>query len=210
MLGKLTSRPDRRRSACVFIAVNQRERCKTRLAQALVPSSRLQLVRSMLAAVLWAAGSASTVRQIIVVSPERDTVPLDVPVLVDTGESLNDALMQAHKVLREFGGREVVILPADLPTITPDEIDALVHAARSGGCAIASDEARVGTNALSLISAQPFCFHFGPDSLRLHMHEANRAGLNPRVLRLPGLEFDVDSPPDLNRLERQWLARRQA
>jgi hypothetical protein len=31
------------------------------------------------------------------------------------------------------------------------------------------------------------------------------------MVRLPGLEFDVDSPADLDRLDRQqWLARRQA
>jgi hypothetical protein len=35
--------------------------------------------------------------------------------------------------------------------------------------------------------------------------------LSPQVIRLPGLEFDVDSPADLARLdERQWLARLQA
>jgi 2-phospho-L-lactate guanylyltransferase len=210
MSGEWRSRLGKRHSACALIAVKQREHCKTRLARTLAPSSHLQLVRSMLTAVLSAAGSASTVRRVMVVSPERDTVPLRVPVLVDTGESLNDALMQAYKVLRERGEREIVILPADLPTITPDEIDALVRAARSGGCAMASDEARVGTNALSLVSERPFCFKFGPDSLRLHLQEADRAGLNARVVSLPGLEFDVDSPADLNRLERQWLARRRA
>ena len=146
-------------------------------------------------------------RQIIVVSPERDTVPAEIPVLADTGESLNGALMQAHQVLREFGCREVVILPADLPTITAAEIDALVRAGRRGGFAIAPDAAGVGTNALCLVSAQPFRFQFGPDSQRLHLQEAERTGLRPQVVRLPGLEFDVDSPADLHRLDAAAMAR---
>jgi len=55
---------------------------------------------------------------------------------------------------------------------------------------------------------QPYRFQFGPDSRRLHLEEATRVGLSPQVLHLAGLEFDVDSPADLERLDRQpWLAR---
>jgi len=91
------------------------------------------------------------------------------------------------------------------------EIDALVHAGRSGGFAIAPDAAGVGTNALCLVSAHPFRFQFGSGSQRLHLQEAEHAGLKAQVVRLPGLAFDVDSPADLNQLDRQqWLARLQA
>src|SRR6202166_3569212 len=211
MLGDLTHRLDQRRGVCALIAIKQRVHCKTRLAGALAPQARVQLVRSMLAAVLSAAGGARTVRHIIVVSPERDTVPAEIPVLADSGECLNSALTQAHRVLREFGCREVVMLPADLPTITAAEIDALVRAGRRGGFAIAPDAAVVGTNALCRVSAHPFRFQFGSDSQRLHLEEAERTRLSPQVVRLPGLEFDVDSPADLNRvLGQRWLARLQA
>jgi 2-phospho-L-lactate guanylyltransferase len=211
VLGDLTRRLDQRRGACALIAIKARVLCKTRLSGSLAPSARIQLVRSMLAAVLSAAAGAQTVRQVIVVSPERDAVPAEIPVLADTGECLNGALTQAHRVLHEFGCREVVILPADLPNITAAEIDGLVHAGRGGGFAIAPDAAGVGTNALCLVSAHPFHFQFGPGSQRLHLQEAKRTGLSPQVVRLPGLAFDVDSPTDLNQLDQQqWLARLQA
>lgn len=212
MLGDLTHRLDQRRGACALIAIKERLHCKTRLAGALAAPARVELVRSMLAAVLSAAGGARTVRHIIVVSPERDSVPAEIPVLADSGECLNSALTQAHRVLREFGCREVVMLPADLPTITAAEIDALVRAGRRGGFAIAPDAAGVGTNALCLVSAHPFRFQFGLGSQRLHLEEAQRTGLSPQVVRRPGLEFDVDSPADLDRLrgQQKWLARLQA
>jgi 2-phospho-L-lactate guanylyltransferase len=210
-LGQLTRRPFQQRGACALIAIKQRVRCKTRLSETLTSTARLQLVRSMLAAVLSAAGAARTVRQIVVVSPERDTVPADVPVIVDTGEDLNSALTEAHRVLLEFGWREVVILPADLPTITAADIDGLTRAGRIGGFAIAPDTAGSGTNALCLVSAQAFRFQFGLGSQRLHLREAERMGLSPEVVRLPGLQFDVDSPADLSRLDGQpWLSRRRA
>jgi 2-phospho-L-lactate/phosphoenolpyruvate guanylyltransferase len=211
MLGDLSHRPDQRRGACALIAIKERLRCKTRLSEALPLVARIELVRSMLAAVLSAARGAQTVRQILVISPERDSVPAEIPVLADTGECLNGALTQAHIMLRGFGCREVVILPADLPRITAAEIDGLVRAGRAGGFAIAPDTAGVGTNALCVVSPRPFRFQFGPQSKLLHLQEAQRLGLSPQVVRLPGLEFDVDSPTDLNLLDRQrWLARLQA
>jgi 2-phospho-L-lactate/phosphoenolpyruvate guanylyltransferase len=209
--GDLTRALDRRRGACALVAIKERERCKTRLAESLTESARVELVRSMLAAVLAAAGNAQTVHQTIVVSPERDHIPAEIPVLADTGESLNSALMQACGMLRELGCREVVVLPADLPRITAAEIDALVRAGRANGFAIAPDAAGTGTNALCLVSTQPFHFQFGPDSCRLHLQEAQRMGLTPQVIRLPGLAFDVDAPTDLELLgEQQWLTRLRA
>lgn len=209
VLGDLTRRAGRRRGACALIAIKERVRCKTRLAEVLTPPARIELVRSMLNAVLAAAGNAQAVHQVIVISPERDTVPAEVPVLADTGESLNSALVNAHALLREFGCGEVVILPADLPKITGAEIDELVRAGRAGGFAIAPDAAGAGTNALCLVSSKPFHFQFGPDSRRLHVSEAGRLGLSAQEVRLPGLELDVDAPADLNLLdERQWLTHR--
>ena len=198
-------------SVCVLIAVKERARSKTRLAEALSPQARIELVKSMLSSVLSAARKARTVNQVIVISPERDCIPADIPVLADTGESLNSALMQAHAVVRELGCREVVVLPADLPRISGAEIDALVRAGRAGGFAIAPDAAGVGTNALCLTSPAPFRFQFGLDSRRLHVQEAQRMGLSPQLVRLPGLEFDVDSPADLDLLDEEpWLTRLRA
>jgi 2-phospho-L-lactate guanylyltransferase len=207
VLGDLT----RRRGACALIAIKERARCKTRLADVLRPPERIDLVRSMLTEVLAAAGNAQTVHQVIVISPERDTVPAEIPVLADTGESLNTALMQAHTLVREFGCHEIVVLPADLPLITSAEIDELVRAGHASGFAMATDAAGVGTNALCLMSTQPFRFQFGPDSRRLHLQEAQRLGLSPQVVHLPGLEFDVDSSTDLDLLDGQkWLTRLRA
>src|ERR1700678_9281 len=145
MLGRLIRLPFQQRGACALIAIKQRARCKTRLAETLAPAARLQLVRSMLAAVISAADAAPAVRQIVVVSPERDTVPANVPVIVDTGEDLNGALTEAHRMLLEFGYQEVLILPADLPTITAADVDRLTHAGRIGRLLIAPDTAGAGT-----------------------------------------------------------------
>jgi 2-phospho-L-lactate guanylyltransferase len=196
---------------CALVAINTRAQCKSRLAGVLAPSARVQLVRTMLDAVLAAARAAQTLRQILVVSPERDCVPADIPVLADAGGGLNGALSAAQLALHEFGCHELVVLPADLPLITAADIDELVRAGRPGGFAIAPDAAGVGTNALYLNCPQPFRFRFGPDSARLHLEQAHAMGLRPQLVQLAGLEFDVDGPDDVHRLEEPaWRTRLQA
>jgi 2-phospho-L-lactate guanylyltransferase len=196
---------------CALVAIKARAQCKSRLAEILPPAARLQLVRAMLDAVIHAARSSQTLRQVLVVSPERDCLPAQIPVLADSGGGLNDALSAARAALLEFGCREVVVLPADLPQVTGDDIDALVRAGRRGGFAIAPDAAGVGTNALYLNSPRPFRFRFGPDSARLHFEQAHSMGLDPQRVQRAGLEFDVDCPDDVRRLEElRWRTRLQA
>ncbi|MGC1459198.1 MAG: 2-phospho-L-lactate guanylyltransferase [Steroidobacteraceae bacterium] len=194
-----------------MIAIKRRAQCKSRLAEVLAPAQRLQLVRSMLDTVIAAARNARMVRQILIVSPERDRICADIPVLADTGGGLNGSLSAAHLTLQEFGCQEVVVLPADLPLVTAEDIDELVRSGRSGGFAIAPDAAGVGTNALYIRSPHPFWFRFGPESRRLHLEQALNMGLIPQVLQCPGLEFDVDSPDDVRNLQESvWRTRLQA
>jgi len=189
------------RGCCALVPVKERVHCKSRLGPRLDAAHRIELVRAMLRRVLAATMAARTVVQVIVVSPERDLVPADLPVLADTGEGLNEALARGRDVLLKLGCPELLVLPADLPALTAAEVDAFVEAGRRGGFAIAPDAAGTGTNALYLGIDSPFGFRFGPGSRALHEQEAWRCGLAPVVHSSPGLAFDVDLPADLGRLE---------
>jgi 2-phospho-L-lactate guanylyltransferase len=194
---------------CALVAIKSRAHCKSRLAGALAEPERRALVRSMLTHVLDAARDARCVQRVLVISPERDGVPEDTPVLADSGESLNAALTQAYVRLHAMGHAAALILPADLPHLRAADIEAFVQAGRQSGFAIAPDRAHCGTNALFLRTGTPFTFRFGPDSLRLHLQEAADLGLMARVVELPGLAFDVDEPADLERLDLRTLAARR-
>jgi len=172
--------------------------------------ARLELIRSMLDRVLTAATAAESVDQVIVLSPERDRVADKIPLLTDTGESLNAALAQAREALWHLGCATVVVLPADLPLLRARDVDALVRAARTGGCAIAPDLRGTGTNGLCLPASYPFSFQFGDDSRRLHLLEARRLGLGCEEVRRAGLSFDIDLPADLMQWEASLYAEWEA
>lgn len=183
-----------------LVPVKTRGLCKSRLAGRLGAGDRLSLVRSMLERALAALRDAALVDRIAVVSPERDTIPADILVLDDPGGGLNPALEAGREALLGRGATELVVLPADLPFVTPAEIDALIESGRRGGFALATDAAGTGTNALYVRPPVPFRFQFGPGSRYLHMNEAARVGLGAQLLHLRGLEFDVDGPADLGEL----------
>jgi 2-phospho-L-lactate guanylyltransferase len=199
-----------------LLPLKRRAACKQRLAGQLSPAERLQLVRLMLARVIGAVRQSKRIDAIALVSEERDTVAAEIPVLHDAGDGLNGALDAARLMLLQRGADELVVLPADLPFVTAADIDALVEAGRRAGCALATDRAGLGTNALWLPARMPFRFQFGPGSRRRHFEEAERLGLTPALVSLPGLAFDVDGPDDLRFLSpgfssrgNQWPVRRQ-
>jgi 2-phospho-L-lactate/phosphoenolpyruvate guanylyltransferase len=200
---ELSLRPAAPRGCCVLIAVNRRAAGKSRLAASLEELERIELIRSMLINVIEACLGATLVGQLVVVSPERDTVPADIPVLADSGRGLNRALTKAHHALLRFGAAEVLILPADLPTLVAAEVDALIEAGRRAGIALAPDCTGTGTNGMYLASSLDFAFQFGPGSRDRHVSEALRLGLTVETVSKPGLEFDVDCPGDLSQWDRQ-------
>ena len=184
-----------------LVPVKARAECKSRLAGRLGDEARLALVRCMLEQVLGALGTAPSIGRVVVVSPERDTVPPEIPLFGDAGHGLNEALQEGERALAERGASELVILPADLPLVSAADIEAVVRSGRRSGFAIATDVAGTGTNALYLRPATGFRFRFGPGSRQRHVAEALRLGLRPALVRTRGLQFDVDSLDDLARLE---------
>jgi 2-phospho-L-lactate guanylyltransferase len=180
-----------------IIAVNARASCKTRLADVLDAGERRRLAREMLARVLEAVRGTRSVSRVIVVSPERDDLPADVPLVVDPGTGLNDALDVARRHALDEGARHLLVLPGDLPQLTAADLEGLVAAGRRAGVAIATDHSGVGTNGLYLSRPQGFRFRFGPASRDRHASEAALQGFVAAVVRTPGLLADLDTPADV-------------
>jgi 2-phospho-L-lactate guanylyltransferase len=68
------------------------------------------------------------------------------------------------------------------------------------GVTLVPDRRDDGTNVVRLPAALPFRFGYGPGSFRAHRAEATRLGIPVRVLRHPGLAYDVDWPADVTEL----------
>ena len=188
-------------SCWAVVAVKARAHCKQRLATALSATERVDLVRRMLDHVLSTVAGCRAIDRIVVVSPERDRVPAEVPVLIDAGTGLNEALDVARAEVRAHGADELLILPADLPLLEVADLDLLIGAGRVAGVGIATDRTGLGTNGLYLGAALDFPFCFGMHSHVAHVAAAQALGVAHETLRCAGFAFDVDTPRDVRRLQ---------
>lgn len=179
----------------VVIPVKPPAQAKSRLSEVLTLAERGALAQAMLRHVVAAAQSAKGVNQVALLGPSRLGLAEDVPLLNDVGGGLNPAL---QAVLDQTDADRMIVLFADLPTLTASDIERLVTPL-PGTIAIAPDRHGTGTNALSLPLplAKDFTFAFGADSFALHQTEAERLKIAPVIISAPGLSRDVDVPEDL-------------
>jgi 2-phospho-L-lactate guanylyltransferase len=179
--------------AHVLVPLKRLDDAKSRLAGVLPIGERSALMLELLSGVLAVVKEAG-VGPITVVSAE-ELSPNGVAVFDDRGLAWNEALAAA---MREVVTEPVAaVVSADLPTLTADDVRALVAATPERGMAIAR-ALDGGTNAVSMRPAGAVMTHFGePQSAAVHALVTAEAGLAARILDIPGLAFDVDTPDDL-------------
>jgi 2-phospho-L-lactate guanylyltransferase len=171
--------------------------CKTRLQPVLSHGERLRLVRGMLGHVVAVASAAPGIDQVAILGNDRHHAPDAVPLIADRGTDLNSALRGALPELARRGATGLIVLPADLPRLTPEDVGRLTEVARSGSIGIAPDWLERGTNALAAPLGFPTLFRFGQDSFAAHRREARSLLGDPVIIRSPGLAFDLDEPEGL-------------
>lgn len=184
----------------VVVAVKGLMHGKGRLAGVLAPDHRRRLIVTMLEDVLATLAASSIVAGISVLTRDASVVPGGYARMDDAGFGLNAAVANAAQLLALAGVRSMLVLPADLPFATPDDIRALVEAGKDGAAAIAPDIAGSGTNALLLSPPGLLQPRFGPRSFAAHLASAHGAGVSVHLVRRAGLAHDIDEPADLDAL----------
>jgi 2-phospho-L-lactate guanylyltransferase len=166
----------------------------TRLADALSGDARAALAQRLADTVIRAAGSAPAVVVTAAPEVERWARDHDLDVALDPG-SLDSAAAAGIEVLAARGVSRAVVAHADLPFATSFHL--VTRDADRPVAVLVPDQRNDGTPVLSLPTFAPFAFAYGPGSFRRHLEAARAAGLAARVVRDPGLAFDVDTIEDL-------------
>ncbi len=187
--------------ATVVIPVRSLEGAKSRLGAVLDAEERRDLVERLLRRCVDAALATPGVAEVIVVSPDEDVLSLarDAgarPVL-QRSRGLNPALHEARASAP--GAARLLILPGDLPALSPAAITALLTAGDTAGApsvVLAPDRHGRGTNALLLDPPDAIDPAFGGDSRAAHAWLASSADI--AFVEVPGdLALDIDTPEDL-------------
>lgn len=186
-----------------IVPVKPLRRGKSRLAGALSENERAELNRLLLERTLRTLTDLKEVEQVLVVS--RDSSALAIArelgartVQEDGAPTLNTALKRATVVAQVYASRGVLVIPADLPLLSSQDILTLLQRATDPPViVIAPDRHQKGTNALLLSPADIIEYDFGQDSFKRHCERARKAGARLEIVELPSLGLDLDLPEDL-------------
>jgi len=175
---------------------------KQRLGDAVAPALRPRLALAMAEDVL-AALAASGLTGLIVVTIDEAAAALaaryGAHVFADGArDGQTGAVAAAARRLARDGRGAMLTIPGDVPLVTPEEIAQIVaaHTRTPNFVIVPAHDAR-GSNAILCSPPDAVPLKFGDDSFFPHLDAARRAGLEPKILRLPGLGLDIDNPADL-------------
>lgn len=112
----------------------------------------------------------------------------ELEVVLDPAAGLNAAAAAAIRTMEAWA-----IVHADLPLVTPEDLQAIRDAGNSGSGIVLSPSHNGGTSVVA--GATPtFPFRYGPGSFRRHLAAVRES---VRVVVRRGLAVDVDQPRDL-------------
>lgn len=190
-----------------IVPVKPLRRGKSRLSGVLSQDERTDLNRRLLAHTIDTLTAIPEIEHVLVIS--RDPAALALArdhgartVQENGAPHLNVALARATIVAKTYTTRGVLIVPADLPLLSPEDVRVMLDRAhRPPVVVVAPDRHRQGTNALLVCPVGLIEYDFGPGSFERHCQRALAAGASLEICELPSLALDVDLPEDLDMVE---------
>ena len=181
-------------TVAVLIPFKDITQAKSRLAQVLSEERRRTLARKMLEHVVGVLRGVTEVQDITILSPAPPEDLSGTKWLRDLGRGLNPEIADA---LTQLTATRALVIHADLPQLTPEDIRAIIETSRHHALVLAPDKAGTGTNALLINPKTQFPLAFGPGSFEAHSRAAAVCNLSLGIVRRPGLSLDIDDPADL-------------
>ena len=185
---------------------------KTRLSSALDRAQRQDLMVRMFNHVVSVCRLAPSVQQVVVVAGDDAAASVagvhGVGVLTDPGGGLNAAVAEADR--RCADAPATMVLAADLPHVSVDEVELMALLGASGPCVLVAPTSDGGTGALLRRPGGLIPPAYGRSSCARHLRTAQAMGVRSARVHLPGLAHDVDRPGDLGGVDAALASRSYA
>jgi len=185
------------------VPVKELEGAKQRLASCLSAEERRALATVMLEDVL---DSVSRVRElagvlVVTIDPVATSLATRYGARVVTEaarEGHTGAVAGAQRLLAREGQAGMMTMPGDIPRLSSGEIAATLTAHRAAPAfTIVPAHDDLGSNTIICSPPDAVPLRFGENSFFPHLDAARGRGIEPLVVRQPGIGMDIDNPADL-------------
>jgi len=176
---------------------------KQRLSSCLSPDERRALAATMLEDVLDAVSGVQRLAGLIVVTVDPAAASLAERygariVAEGAREGHTGAVAAAARLLVREGRAGMMTMPGDIPRLSPAEIAATLAAHRPAPAfTIARAHDDLGSNSIVCSPPDAVRLRFGENSFYPHLDAARAHGIEPLIVRHPGIGMDIDNPVDL-------------
>ena len=190
-------------SVWAVVPVKELEGAKQRLSSALSSDERRLLATTMLEDVLEAVSMARELAGVLVVTVDPVATSLASRYgarIVTEGalEGHTGAVTAAARLLVRESRAGMMTMPGDIPRLSPSEIAATLVAHRAApSFTIVPAHDDLGSNTIICSPPDAVPLRFGEDSFYPHLGAARRCGIDPLIVRHPGIGMDIDNPVDL-------------
>ena len=185
------------------VPVKEFEGAKQRLSSCLSPEERRALATIMLEDVLDAVSAVRELAGILVVSVDPVATSLarryGARIVTESArEGHTGAVTAAAHLLVREGEAGMMTLPGDIPRLSSAEIAATLAAHRAAPAfTIVPAHDDLGSNTVICSPPDIVPLRFGEDSFYPHLDAARARGIDPLIVRQPGIGMDIDRPVDL-------------
>ncbi len=186
-----------------IVPVKEFEGAKQRLSSALSPEERRILAATMLEDVLDAVSAVQELAGVLVVTVDPAATSLatryGARIVTDGArDGHTGAVTAAARLLVREGGAGMMTMPGDIPRLSSAEIAATLAAHRAAPAfTIVPAHDDLGSNTIVCSPSDAVPLRFGEDSFYPHLDVARARGIEPLVVRHPGIGMDIDNPIDL-------------
>ena len=185
------------------VPVKELAGAKQRLSSVLSPDERRLLATTMLEDVLEAVSAVRELAGMLVVTVDPAATLLAGRygarvVTAGARDGHTGAVSAAARLLVREGRAGMMTMPGDIPRLLSAEITATLAAHRTApSFTIVPAHDDLGSNTIVCSPPDAVPLRFGEDSFYPHLDAARAHGIEPLVVRHPGIGMDIDNPVDL-------------
>jgi 2-phospho-L-lactate guanylyltransferase len=185
------------------VPVKELAGAKQRLSSCLSPEERRALTTVMLEDVLDAVSRVRDLAGMLVITVDPVATSLAGRygariVTAAARDGHTAAVRGAARVLVRERQACMMTMPGDIPALSPAEIASTLKAHQAAPAfTIVPAHDDLGSNMIVCSPPDAVPLRFGADSFYPHLDAARNRGINPVVVRQPGIGMDIDHPADL-------------